>query len=133
MNKLLKSLISTLIAATLLLALACNFTLPAFARGDAYASGVQVINLTPEMAIENNGDPNSPFLLPEISGLLIVYVVPGTPAAEAGLRKGDVILEVEDQSVTAVEQWEKILKETNVDQGIKLLVKRGDRTREYSF
>ena len=50
--------------------------------------GVQMINLTPEIARENNDDPNSPFIIPEIEGILVVRVIPDSPAQKAGIRRG---------------------------------------------
>jgi PDZ domain len=55
--------------------------------------------LTPKMAQENNKDPNSPVMLPEINGVLVIKVLPNTPAASAGIKWGDVVLSVDGQSI----------------------------------
>ncbi|MGB5915573.1 MAG: trypsin-like peptidase domain-containing protein, partial [Phormidesmis sp.] len=57
------------------------------ARGERIAHpylGVQIATLTPDMAKMNNEDPNSAIQLPETDGVLVVRVLPNTPAAEAG-------------------------------------------------
>ena len=55
--------------------------------------GVRVRSLTPALAREFNQSPhNTGFQLPERHGLLIVHVRSRSPAAQAGLRAGDVVL-----------------------------------------
>ncbi|NEQ55454.1 MAG: PDZ domain-containing protein, partial [Leptolyngbya sp. SIO3F4] len=36
-------------------------------------------------------------IIPEVTGVLVIRVLPDTPAAEAGLRRGDVITQIDDQ------------------------------------
>lgn len=53
------------------------------ARGESIAHpyiGVQIANLTPEMARRNNEDINSSFYLPEINGVVVIRVMEDTPA-----------------------------------------------------
>jgi S1-C subfamily serine protease len=59
--------------------------------------GIQMITLTPELAQQNNQDPNSPFVIPEIDGVLVVRVLPNTPAEQAGMRRGDIITAIDGQ------------------------------------
>jgi len=44
--------------------------------------GVQMATLTPDLAEQNNNDPNSPFNIPEINGVPVVRVF-NSPAAAA--------------------------------------------------
>jgi serine protease Do len=54
--------------------------------------GVQVADITPQARRQ--------FEIPtEVSGALVINVDPDSPAAEAGLRPGDVILEIDRQKV----------------------------------
>lgn len=46
------------------------------------------IGLTPELAKQFNADPNSLFTVPEVEGELVAQVVPNSPAAQGGLRRG---------------------------------------------
>jgi S1-C subfamily serine protease len=41
--------------------------------------GVQMVNLTPDLAWANNQNPNSSMIVPEVSGILVVKVLPNTP------------------------------------------------------
>jgi S1-C subfamily serine protease len=92
--------------------------------------GVQMINLTPELARENNNDPNSPLYMPEVQGVLVVRVLPDTPAQAAGMRMGDVITKVNGQPVTDGGQLQSLVEAAGINQNLKLSVIRGDRTLE---
>jgi len=94
--------------------------------------GVQMTTLTPELAVENNNDPNSPFLVPEINGVLVVRVLPNTPAAAAGIRRGDVIVQIEDQTVTTAEQLQNIVENNRVGTLLKITVQRDTQTASLS-
>jgi serine protease Do len=82
----------------------------------AGAFGLQVQNLSPEMAeqlgIEGEG------------GVVVVGVEPGSPAAEAGLRRGDVILEVANEPVKDVRDLRRRLEAAG--KGVLLFVRRGE-------
>lgn len=94
--------------------------------------GVQITSLTPNLAKENNADPNSSVLLPEVAGALVTGIVPNTPAAASGLRRGDVIVRVDGQPVTEAQQLQSLVDQTEVGQTLELEVKRGDRTLQIS-
>jgi S1-C subfamily serine protease len=91
--------------------------------------GVQMTTLTPKLALENNQDPNSPISLPEINGVLVIKVLPNTPAANKGVRLGDVITAVDGKSITTANELQALVEETQVGQTLQLTVKRGDRTQ----
>ena len=95
--------------------------------------GLQMVSLTPELAKENNQDPNSPQLLPEVSGVLVMQVMKGTPAEKAGIRSGDVITSVNQQPMNSAEQMQKLVEQTQVGQQLSLSLRRGDTTRNISL
>lgn len=95
--------------------------------------GVQMTTLTPEAAQENNSDPNSPVLLPEIEGVLVVQVFPNTPAASAGIRWGDVIVSVDDQPVNKASQLQTLVENSQVGQELQLQIQRGERTQRLAI
>ena len=88
--------------------------------------GVQMITLTPEIAQQNNQDPNSYFLVPEIEGVLVVRVMPDTPAEKAGIRRGDVIVSVDDNKITDAAQLQSLVENSNINQNLQFKVQRGD-------
>ncbi len=52
--------------------------------------------------------------LPSESGLLVVSVEPGSPAHEAGLREGDIIIEFAGQPITSIDDLHKRLTQTQI-------------------
>jgi serine protease Do len=62
--------------------------------------------------------------LEDTEGVLITTVEPGSPAEEAGLRRGDVILEVNQEAVSDVGEFATALKGS--EKGALLLVRRGN-------
>ncbi len=90
--------------------------------------GVQMLTLTPELAQRNNSNPNSPFAVPEVEGVLIVRVLPNTPAESAGLRLGDVITAIDGQPITDAGELQTIVDGSGLDKNLQLTVRRGDRT-----
>jgi S1-C subfamily serine protease len=106
------------------------------ARGEKIAHpylGVQMTSLTPELARQNNTDPNSPFEVPEVNGVVVVRVLQNTPAEQAGLRRGDVITEIDGQAVATAEQLQQIVENSQVGQVLKVQVQRGVQSRQISI
>lgn len=109
--------------------------LPRLVEGERIAHpyiGVQITELTPELAQDNNANPNSSALLPEVNGVLITGVMPNAPASESGLRRGDVIVEVDGQTITNAQQLQSLVDQTSVNQTLELEVIRGDRPLQFS-
>jgi len=93
-----------------------------FSREDrgSVLDGVQVDELTPQVA-RQLGLPRDTF------GVVITDVRPGSPAAEAGLRRGDVVQEVNRRRVTNVTSFERAVREGEGN-SVLLLVNRGGNT-----
>jgi S1-C subfamily serine protease len=103
------------------------------ARGEKIAHpylGVQMTLLTPEIARQNNEDPNSPFMVPEINGVIVVRVLPNTPAAKAGMRRGDVITQIDGQPIKTAEQLQNLVENSRLGQALKVQIQRGDQTQQ---
>jgi Do/DeqQ family serine protease len=94
--------------------------------------GVQMVTLTPQLAKQNNSDPNSTFEIPEVNGVLVMRVVPNSPAAKAGIRRGDVIVQIDGQAITNAEQLQNLVENTNLGQALQVKVQRGNQTQQLS-
>ena len=90
--------------------------------------GVQMRTLTPELAQRNNSNPNSPFMIPEVEGVLVVRVLPNTPAEAAGLRLGDVITAIDGQQIDDAGQLQSVVDGSGLNKSLQFTVMRGDRT-----
>jgi serine protease Do len=61
-------------------------------------------------------------------GVVIVRVKSGSVAEEAGVKEGDLILEVNRQPVSNLKAYEKAVSKLSKDQSVLLLIKRQGRT-----
>jgi len=109
---------------------------PKLVRGERVSHpylGVRMTTLTPALASENNKDPNSPIQLPEINGVLVMQVLPDTPAARGGIRRGDIITSINGQKVTSAEQLQRIVENSTVGQSLQVQVRRGNQNTTLSI
>ncbi|MEM1370475.1 MAG: HhoA/HhoB/HtrA family serine endopeptidase [Cyanobacteria bacterium P01_H01_bin.15] len=90
--------------------------------------GIQMVGITAEEAQENNADPNSMFIVPEIDGVLVVRVIPDTPAAAAGIRRGDVITKVDGQAIADAGKLQSLVDRSGIGKTLKFTLVRGERT-----
>jgi len=102
------------------------------ARGEKIARpfvGIQMATLSPEIIQRNNEDPNSGIILPEgVTGVLILRVLPDTPADAAGLRRGDVITKIDTRVITNADQLQKLVGQSRVGQLLRFEVIRNNET-----
>ncbi|MFO0142488.1 MAG: HhoA/HhoB/HtrA family serine endopeptidase [Aphanizomenon sp.] len=91
--------------------------------------GVQMVTLTPELAKQNNDDPNSMFVIPEVKGVLVMRVVRNSPAATAGIRRGDVIVQIDNKPITTAEQLQSVVEDSTLGQALQIKVQRGNQTQ----
>ena len=82
--------------------------------------GLTVQRVTPQMA-ESLG-------LDRAEGVVVAAVEPGSPGDEAGLRRGDVILEMDRKPIRTLADYRKAIGETKKGKGILFLVRRGENT-----
>jgi serine protease Do len=89
--------------------------------GTSKKLGMSVQELTPKIA-ESLG-------IEETQGLIVSDITPGSAAAEVGILRGDIILEINRQKVENVAQYKKALQAAQDKKSILLLIKRGQNTR----
>jgi len=78
--------------------------------------GIQMHDITPDIA--------EYFELESTEGIMVVGVVPDSPAQLAGLRQGDIILEMDKKSVRDANTLADRIKEAEIGQRISLTVYR---------
>jgi serine protease Do len=88
------------------------------ASAGAAALGLEVSDL--------DDDLRQQFGLKDKKGVVITGLEPGGPAADAGLRPGDVVLEIDKKAVDSAATLEKRL--AAAAESILFLVRRGDGT-----
>lgn len=82
--------------------------------------GLTVADITPET--------QKLFNLEEAGrGVVVIDIAPGSPAEQAGLQNGDVIEEINRQTVDTVEAFQKAVAEANQQETLLLLVRQNNQ------
>ena len=79
-----------------------------------------------------NRENMSRYGLREARGAGITRIVKDSPAEKAGLRKDDVILRFDNESVTSVRKLNRLVSEVAPDQTVRITVSRGGSEQEVS-
>jgi serine protease Do len=82
--------------------------------------GLEVQNLNPTLAQQ--------FSLRDNKGVVVVRVESGSPAADAGIRAGDLILEVNGEVASTVKEYREAVAKVKKDSVARFLVKRQGHT-----
>jgi Do/DeqQ family serine protease len=90
--------------------------------------GIRMVDLTEDLKADLNSNPNTPFAIEADSGVLIVEVVPNSPAAQAGLRRGDVVQAVNGEAITSSQAIQTLVRGSDVGDRLSLDVVRGNQT-----
>jgi S1-C subfamily serine protease len=65
------------------------------------------------------------YQLATASGVLVISVAPGSPAARAGLREGDVMIAFNDQPITSIDALHKLLTGDQIGVESRMTIIRG--------
>ncbi|MBC5794061.1 trypsin-like peptidase domain-containing protein [Sphaerospermopsis sp. LEGE 00249] len=90
--------------------------------------GIQMVGITPELKQRINSDPNSGLTVNENQGVLIVRVMPDSPAAKAGIRAGDVIQRLNGEAVTEASAVQKAVEKAQVGGNLRLDLRRNGQS-----
>ncbi len=86
--------------------------------------GIQMVTLTPELKQSINSNPNSGLTVDEEKGVLVVKVIPNSPAAKAGVRAGDVIQKINGQGVSDAGNVQQAVEQTQVGSNMQVELRR---------
>lgn len=95
--------------------------------------GLQMVALTPEIKQQINANPRAPISVEADRGILIVRVLPNSPAEAAGIRAGDVIQSINNQSVTDAETVQQFVEQSGVGNSMQIQLQRGGQTLEVTL
>ena len=87
--------------------------------------GLDVLPITPELARQLN--------LRSTEGVVVARVEDGSPAAEAGVQRGDVIREVNRQRVNALTDFERITRDLKAGDKLTMRLQRGPVSMYVAF
>jgi Do/DeqQ family serine protease len=87
--------------------------------------GIRMASLTPEVKQQLKTTQNLD--LGDREGVLIIEVLPNSPAAKAGLRGGDVITMINNQPIKSADQVQQTVEKTQVGASLPLTLYRQDQ------
>jgi Do/DeqQ family serine protease len=85
--------------------------------------GVQMAELTPELQRQINQEAGEE-IITEDEGVVIVGIVPDSPAADAGLQPGDLLVEVGGETVTDSQSVQRRVAASEVGSELELQIRR---------
>ncbi len=85
--------------------------------------GIRLIELTPEIQREIS-QSDLEFAVNQDQGVLIITVAPDSPAAQAGLRAGDIITQVNDATIETAAQVQDQVEATPLGETLQVTVNR---------
>ncbi|TVP56663.1 MAG: PDZ domain-containing protein [Nodularia sp. (in: Bacteria)] len=86
--------------------------------------GIQMITLTPEVKATINKDSRNRLNFTADEGVLLVDIVPRSPASVAGLKSGDLIQRINNQPVTKIEEVQKLVEKSQIGIPLQIQVER---------
>lgn len=90
--------------------------------------GIHMVNLSPESKEAINSQEELGFRITEDEGVLIVKVIPNSPADKAGLQQGDTIVKVKEKDVANSLQVQEQVEISEIGQALAVEIIRNGKT-----
>ena len=90
--------------------------------------GIQMVTLTPDIKKQILNDPNTGFEVKEDRGILIAKIARNSPAAQGGMKPGDVLKKVGGKSVENAEQVQQIVEGSTIGSDLSIEVNRNGQS-----
>jgi serine protease Do len=80
--------------------------------------GLRVRDIDPQIAEQLGVDPDQ-------SGVVIVQIDPESAIAQAGVRRGDIIIEINREPVDDLKDYNALIKKIDQGDTVQMLLRRG--------
>jgi S1-C subfamily serine protease len=102
-----------------------------FQRGKAEHPylGVQMVDLTPALQEEINNNPNAEFKVTQDQGVLIARIAENSPAAQGGLRPGDIMQKINGNPVKSSTDVQAQVETSTIGASLEIEVSRNGQTQ----
>ena len=92
--------------------------------------GVQMVTLTPEVKQQLEIESDGRIRVAADRGILLIRVVNGSPAADGGLRAGDIVQSINNQPVTTTEEVQRLVERSTVGSQLQIQVQRNQQSTQ---
>ena len=89
--------------------------------------GIQMVTLTSQVKEKLNSDIGSPSISAN-EGVLLMRIMRGSPASKGGLKAGDVIVSINNESVKRNEDVQKLVEKSKIGQPLDIQIERNGKT-----
>lgn len=89
--------------------------------------GIQMVDLNPELKQDINNSADAPFKIEREQGVLVMRVVPNSPADRAGFVAGDIIIKVGGQAVQNASDVQQQVERSTIGEDLAVEVWRNNR------
>jgi S1-C subfamily serine protease len=104
-----------------------------FAKGQADHPylGIQMVNLNPQTRQEISANQEFDFQIGSENGILVVRVIPNSPAARAGFKPGDIIQQIGDRTVDNSLQVQEQVDKSEIGSQLEVKIVRDGQPKTF--